>query len=65
MMQLTTPEVMFLQEFLKSCRSSTNFKRTCARTMSDPQLRSFCDQLSRTGQMGEARLARFVGVNMQ
>ncbi len=65
MMQLTTPEVLYLQEFLKSCRSSSNFKRTCARTMSDPQLSSFCDQSARAGQMGEARLGRFLGINMQ
>lgn len=64
MSQITTPELLFLGEFMRSCRSNTNFVRSCTQLISDPNLRSFCDQLAREDQSQEARMARFLGVNL-
>lgn len=65
MTQITAPELLFLGEYLRSCRSTTNFIRSCTQVITDPQLRSFCDQLARDNQIQEARLAQFLGVNLQ
>lgn len=63
--QITTPELLFLGEYLKSCHSNTNFARSYTQIISDPNLRSFCDKLVREDEMQEARIAQLVGINLQ
>ena len=63
--QITTPELLFLGEYLKSAHSNTNFARSCTQIISDPNLRSFCDKLVREDEMQEARIAQLLGINLQ
>ncbi|MDA8212230.1 MAG: hypothetical protein M0021_10180 [Clostridia bacterium] len=65
MTQITAPELLFLGEYLRSCRSTTNFLRSCTQVVTDPQLRSFCDQMAREHQIQEARFGQFLGINLQ
>ncbi|MFZ3171628.1 MAG: hypothetical protein WA118_06565 [Carboxydocellales bacterium] len=63
--QITTPELLFLGEYLKSGHSNTNFVRSCTQIISDPNLRSFCDKLVREDEMQEAKIAQLLGINLQ
>lgn len=65
MNQLTVPEVLFLEEHLRSCRSSNNFMRTATHMLADPQLRSFCEQMVREHQMSEAKFGQYLGISIQ
>jgi hypothetical protein len=56
---LTTPEVMFIQEHLRSCNSTIGFLQFAAANCQNHQLKSLCQQMAQDHiSMGN----RFAGV---
>ncbi len=59
--RLTTQELMFLEEHLRSSVSVTKFMDYASQMVPDPEIKSLCDRLSKEHKHEITRFSGFLG----
>ncbi|NPV90932.1 MAG: hypothetical protein HPY50_09180 [Firmicutes bacterium] len=59
--QLTTREMLMLDEAIRLSRTMTKFAHSCAQQVNDPQLRALCQQIAVDHNNDLQALSRYTG----
>lgn len=66
MTQLTTKELMLLEDNIKICQNMNKFVSSCAETVSNQQIKQLCSRISGDHQrMTQAMMEHLSGTMMQ